>query len=93
MLTKSTLTFNSNSVIIWLTLAFISTLYLTLMIMAFIYYLKQRKHSKTMAKFQKQEPKNHFEEIQMQPLIQDLGNVLTQHHTPNGNPTQIRLNP
>ena len=40
MLTKSTLTSSSTLVIIWVTLALISTLYLTLMIIAFVYYLK-----------------------------------------------------
>jgi hypothetical protein len=30
---------------------------------------------------------------QNQALIQDLGNVLIQHHTSNRNPTQISLNP
>jgi hypothetical protein len=92
MLTKSTFTFNSTSIIIWVTLALISTLYLTLKIIAFVNNLKQRKNSKTMAKFQNQEPTNHYEATQMQPLIHDLGNVLIQHHIANHNPTQIRLN-
>jgi hypothetical protein len=93
MLTISTLTFKSTSIIIWVTLALISKLYLTLMIIAFTYYLKQCKNSQAVAKFSKQEPTNHYEAIQMQPLIQDLGNVLIRLHTANREPTQIRSNP
>jgi hypothetical protein len=92
MLTKSTLTFNSISIIIWATLRLTLTLNLILKIIAFVYYQKQRKNSKTMAKFSKQKPINHFDEIHMQPLIQDLGNVIIHHHTANRNPTQIRFN-
>ncbi len=45
-----------------------------------------------MAKILKQEPTTYYDAIQMQPLIQDLGNVLIHHHTANRNPTQTRLN-
>jgi hypothetical protein len=62
--TKSTLTFNSTLIIIWVTLALISILYLIFMIIAFVYYLKQHKNSQTMAKFSKQEPTNHYNAIQ-----------------------------
>ena len=61
------------------------------MILAFIYYLKQRKNDPKIPKFSDTHPQ--YDAIQMQPLIQDLGKVLKQHHTNNRNPTQIRLAP
>ncbi len=56
MLTKSTLAFKSTSIIIWVTLALIATLYLTLMIIAFAYYPKERKNAKPWKNFQNKNP-------------------------------------
>jgi len=93
MLTNSTLTFNSTSIIIWVTLGLISSLYLIFMSLAFIYYIRQRKSNTKIPKFTNQNTHPQYESIQMQPLIQDLGKVLIQHHTNNRNPTTIRLAP
>jgi hypothetical protein len=100
MLIHSTFKFNQTSIIVWLTLAFTSTLYLMLFIISFTLYIKQRKTTPTIANNQNHDLKHLYEPIQMQPvpiqnqsLLQELGNVIIQHHTTHHNPTQIRLNP
>ncbi len=63
------------------------------MILAFIYYLKHRNNYPKIQKFSEPSSHTQYDAIQMQPLIQDLGKVLIQHHTNNQNPTLIRLAP
>jgi hypothetical protein len=70
MLTNSTLTLNSTSFIIWVTLGMISSLYLFFMIMAFIYYLKQSRNLPKTTKFSEPDTHTQYDAIQMQPLIQ-----------------------
>jgi hypothetical protein len=69
MLTESTFTLNRTAIIIWLTLALTSTLYLILMLWAMAFYLKHRHYSKTITKLFKLGPSSQYEPLQMQPLI------------------------
>jgi hypothetical protein len=102
MLNKSTFSVNKNAIIIWLTLAMTSTLYIVLFAKAFVIYIKYPKNPNTLAKAQIHDPNHLYEAILIQPLairnqnqalLQELDNVRIQHHTNNCNSTQIRLIP
>ena len=95
MLITSTFSNNYTSILIWLSLALASTLYLVLFIVAFIMYLKHKRS------FNPRHPQPQQPQIPMEPLmnplsaqhnhalLQELGNALVHHHT--NRPS--RLNP
>jgi hypothetical protein len=95
MLITSTFSNNYTSILIWLSLALASTLYLVLFIVAFIMYLKHKRS------LNPRHPHPQQPQIPMEPpvnplsaqhnhaLLQELGNALVHHHT--NRPS--RLNP
>ena len=99
MLVHSTFRFNYTSIIIWLALALVSILYFTLFIIAAVMYIK---HKKANTRLPNPEPAPNSQHLYApipalpaptpssnQILLQELGNVLVQHHT--ARPTQVRF--
>jgi hypothetical protein len=60
--------FNKTAIIIWLTLALTSTLYLILFIISFTLYLRQCKNANSLVNTQNHDPNHLYEPLQMQPL-------------------------
>ena len=95
MLITSTFSNNYTSILIWLSLALASTLYLVLFIVAFIMYLKHKRalnprHSYPQHPQIPMEPLvNPLSAQQNHAILQELGNALVHHHT--NRPS--RLNP
>ena len=102
MLVNSTFSLNSTAIVIWLTLALASILYLILFLISLAMYIRHRRNINPLAKHNNPTPNHTYDPLPTQPLaiqnqnqilLQELGNVLIQHHTTQRQPTQIRLNP
>ena len=98
MIVDSTFTVNYTSVVIWLSLAMASLLYLALFIVAFFAYIKQRKEMAATTQPQ-QNPTHTYAplaqplENQNQLLLQELSHAIIQHSTNPRSNAIIRLNP